>query len=78
MSAQKLNIELSTYDAVSILSFCQEWFNSDNRHVMKYRAMHEALDRLEFEIYSKVTMEQAQECCHENQVNQLIGKSPKT
>lgn len=73
----KLNIELSTYDAVAIMSFCQEYFNEDNKHVPQYRAMHEAINRMEVEIYSKVTLDQAKDCMQESEVNQLIGKSPK-
>ena len=72
----KLKIELSPYNAFSILAFCREYFNDSNKDRPEFKAIHEALSEFENELNDKATQDEMNDALAENQVNQLIGKSP--
>ena len=72
----KVAIELKPYNAVTILAFCREFVNDQSCDEYKFQAIKEAVDELEMQIARHLTDEQWEEINAENQVNQLIGKSP--
>ncbi|REE01125.1 hypothetical protein [Marinoscillum furvescens] len=72
----KVGIELKPYNALSILSFCREFINDDTCDEYRFQAIKEAVDELEMQLGRHLTDEQWDEINAENQVNQLIGKSP--
>lgn len=72
----KVPIEMKPYNALSILSFCREFVNDDLIKEYKNQALREAVDELEQQLARHLTDEQWEEVRAENQVNQLIGKSP--
>lgn len=72
----KVPIEMSPYNAISILSFCREFINDDLPDEYRYQAIKEAVLELELQLGRHLTDEQWEEILAENQVNQLIGKSP--
>lgn len=73
----KVKIELEPYNALQLLAFLREFINDDNSDEYKFRAIHESVNEYESEIRKKVTNEQMDEVNAVNQINQLIGKSPK-
>lgn len=73
----KVKLELEPYDAITILSFLREFINEDNADVYQFKAIHEAVESFQDELASKLTAAQREEINAVNQVNQLIGKSPK-
>lgn len=75
--ATKVPLELKPYNAISILAFCREWVNDGTPNDYKFQALKEAVDELEHQLARNLTDEQWEEIRAENQVNQLIGKSPK-
>lgn len=75
--SSKVPLELKPYSAISILSFCREWINEDTADDYQFQAIREAVDELELQLARHLTEEQWEEIRAENQVNQLIGKSPR-
>lgn len=55
----------------------REWINADNADEYMFKAIHEAVDELEEQLGRKLTDEQYEEIDEVNQINQMIGKSPK-
>jgi hypothetical protein len=74
--ANKVKIELTPYNALSILSFLREFVNDDNVNEPAFKAIHEAVDEYNVSLIKHITPEQVNDGQQENQVNQLIGKSP--
>ena len=73
----KVKIELTPYNALSIWSFLQEYINDDNSDEPEFKAIHEAIKEYKNSVVANMTEEQFNDGSHENKVNQLIGKSPK-
>jgi hypothetical protein len=76
MDRTKVPIELSPYNALSILAFCREFVNDDLVDEYKFTAIREAVDQLELQLHRNLTDEHWEEIHIENKTNQLIGKSP--
>lgn len=74
---EKVKLELNPYNAITVLSFMREFVNEDNQDEYKFRAIHEAVQEYEEEIARKLTNEHWDEIHATNEINQLIGKSPK-
>lgn len=72
----KIKIELSPYNAAAIYGFMREFINEENADEYRFKAIHEAVDEFEKEL-NKITSDQLEDLIAENQINQLIGKSPK-
>ena len=72
----KIKIELTPYNALTLLSFIREFVNEENEDEYQFKAIHQAADQLEQEIADAMTEEHWEEVDRENQINQLIGKSP--
>lgn len=74
---KNVKIELTPYNAMSILAFLREFINEDNNDDPKFKAIHDAVDQYGSQITKNISMDQLDDYNAENQVNQLIGKSPK-
>lgn len=74
--AKKVTIELTPYDALAILKFCREFVNDDTKGDRRFKAIQDAVDEYENEIYKKLSIEQLDDAIAENEVNFLIGKWP--
>lgn len=72
----KVPIKMKPYNAITILSFCREFITDDTCDEYRFQAIKEAVDELEHQLGRHLTDEQWEEIRAENQVNQLIGKSP--
>lgn len=72
-----VKIEITPYNALTILSFCREFINDDNKDNYMFKAIHEAVQQFENQVYEKIDDTMFEDAMQENQVNQLIGKSPK-
>lgn len=72
----KVPIELTPYNALVIVKFLREWVNDDNNNDPIFRAIHEAVRQFEDQVFNNMNHEQLEDGKAENQVNQLIGKSP--
>ena len=72
----KVPIEMKPYNAITVLSFCREFITEDTCDEYRFQAIKEAVDELEQQLGRHLTDEQWEEIRAENQVNQLIGKSP--
>ena len=77
MNKSKVPLELKPYNAATILAFCREFINDDLADDYKFKAIKEAVDELELQIAINFTDEHWEEVKQENQINQLIGKSPR-
>lgn len=77
MDRNKVPIELRPYTAITILGFLREFVNDDLVGDYMFQALREAVDEYEQQVSRALTDEQLEEIRAENQVNQLIGKSPK-
>jgi hypothetical protein len=75
--AKKVKLELTPYNALAIIKFCREFINEDNKDDYRFKAIHEAVDEYEKEIYKNVSIEQLDDAIAENKVNHLIGKWPE-
>lgn len=73
----KVKLELEPYNAIIILSFLREFVNEENADEYQFQSIHEAVKEYETELSRRLTEEQWNEIDAVNQVNQLIGKSPK-
>ena len=73
----KVQLEMKPYNAITILSFCREFVNEETCDDYKFQAIKEAVDELEIQLGGHLTDEHWDEINSENQVNQLIGKSPE-
>ena len=62
---------------MSILRFLREFINEDISGDYKFKAIQDAVAEYENQIVENITPAQLDDCEYENQVNQLIGKSPK-
>jgi hypothetical protein len=76
MDKTKVPIELKPYNAVAILAFCREYINDDLADDYMFQAIREAVDEFELQLARNLNDDQWDEIRAENQVNQLIGKSP--
>jgi len=76
MNKKKVRIEMKPYNAISILAFCREYVNDDLSDDYKFEALREAVQELELQLTRNLTEENWEEIRSENQVNQMIGKSP--
>lgn len=72
----KVPIELSPYNAVSILAFCREFINDDTGDEYIFQAIKEAIDELESQLGRNLTDEHYDDIQAEGEVNRLIGKGP--
>ncbi|MBP7400482.1 MAG: hypothetical protein KA954_12900 [Chitinophagales bacterium] len=72
----KVSIELTPYNALSILAFCREWINEDTKGWEKFKAINEAVDAYESEIYLKVNNDHLDDAEAENLLNELFGRCP--
>lgn len=73
----KVPIEMNPYNAITILSFCREFVNKDTCDDYMFQAIKEAVDELELQLGRNLTDEHWTQINAENQINQLIGKSPQ-
>jgi hypothetical protein len=73
---KSVKIELTPYNGMTILSFLREWINDDVKHDPQFQAIREAVDEFEASLTKNITNDQITDAVAENQVNQLIGKSP--
>lgn len=73
----KVKIELTPYQALSILSFLREFINEENEEVHEFKAIHECVTAFENQVYQKVTDEMIEDAIAENEVNILIKKVPQ-
>ena len=74
----KIKIELTPYNALSILAFLRQFVNDGNKVEPNFKAIHDAVDQFGAQIVRNITYEQIKDYNAENQVNQLIGKSPQS
>jgi NH3-dependent NAD+ synthetase len=74
--ANKVKLELTPYNAMAILKFCREFINDETKCDYRYKAIQDAVDEYEQQIYDKVSEEQLDDAIAENEVNHLIGKWP--
>ena len=72
----KIRIEITPYNAISILSFCREFINEDTPNKYHFQAIMEAVDELELQLGRILTDEHFEEIRAENELNKLIGKIP--
>ena len=72
----KIRIEITPYNAISILSFCREFINEDTPNKYHFQAIKEAVDELELQLGRILTDEHFEEIRAENELNKLIGKIP--
>lgn len=72
----KIRIEITPYNAISILSFCREFINEDTPNKYHFQAIREAVDELELQLGRILTDEHFEEIRDENELNKLIGKIP--
>ena len=75
--AKNVTIELTPYDALAILKFFREFINDDTKGDYRFKAIEDAVNEYEKQIYKNVSSEQLDDAIAENQVNRLIGKWPK-
>ncbi len=73
----KVTLELTPYNAMTILKFLREFVNEDLVDDYQFTAIKEAVAEYEKQIYKKITLTMLDEVDKENAVNQLIGKSPR-
>lgn len=71
----KVLIEISPYNAITILSFLREFIDEacDDYNL---QAIKQAVDELEIQLAKRLTDEHFEAIKVENELNQLIGKSP--
>lgn len=72
----KIRIEITPYNAISILSFCREFINEDTPNEYHFQAIKEAVDELELQLGRILTDEHFEEIRAEDEVNKIIGKIP--
>lgn len=72
----KIRIEITPYNAISILSFCREFINEDTPNKYHFQAIKEAVDELELQLGRILTDEHFEEIRAEDELNKLIGKIP--
>jgi hypothetical protein len=73
----KVRLELEPYNAISILAFMREWVNDDLDDEYQFKAIREAVNELEVQLGINLSDEHWEEIDAVNQINQMIGKSPK-
>ncbi len=72
-----VKIELSPYNALTLLSFMREFVNDSCVEDYRLTSLMQAVDQYEKSMSKNITMEQIDDAKAENEVNQLIGKSPQ-
>lgn len=77
MDNTKVPLKMKPYNALAILSFCREFVNDDLDANYLFKAIKEAVAELEEQLGRTLTDEHWDEIHAENQINQLIGKSPQ-
>lgn len=75
--SETVKIELSPYAALAILRFLREFINDDVKDDYQFRAIYEAVEEFNDQIYQNVTTAHLDEALAVNAVNKLIGKIPK-
>ena len=75
--AKKVIIELEPYNSIAILSFLREYINDESEGDYRFKAIQDAVDEYEQQIYKNVSEKQLEDAIAENEVNKLIGKWPK-
>jgi len=75
--AKKVIIELEPYNSIAILSFLREYINDETEGDYRFKAIQDAVDEYEQQIYKNVSEKQLEDAIAENEVNKLIGKWPK-
>ncbi|GGG97622.1 hypothetical protein [Pedobacter zeae] len=73
---EKVKIELSPYDALSILSFCREYVNDELADEPIFIALKKSVKAFEEELTKNLTEDQYEDAKAENQVNRLMGTCP--
>jgi hypothetical protein len=71
-----VKIELTPYNALTIVSFMREFVQREEDDP-KLQALCGAINQFEDQVIKNITNEQIDDCHAENQVNQLLGKSPE-
>jgi len=71
----KVKIEMTPYNALTILSFLKE-FESDLENHPHCKSLKEAINNYEESLCHNMTSSQVDDAKAENAVNQMIGKSP--
>lgn len=72
----KVKIELTPYNAATIFSFLREFIEEDADVPYKLVALKSAIDEYCNEFFENITEEQFEDYKKENEINQIIGKSP--
>lgn len=74
-----VKIELSPYNAATILSFLREYIVPGiSKDDPQFKAIEDAVDSYESQLAMRMTSADWDDCNAENRVNQLIGKSPQS
>jgi hypothetical protein len=76
MNPNNVPIELSPYNALTILSFMREFVNERMPKEYRFQAIREAVDEFEFQLTRNITDEQHAAVLEELKINKLIGKVP--
>ena len=56
--AKKVIIELEPYNSIAILSFLREFINDETEGDYRFKAIHDAVDEYEQQIYKNVSEKQ--------------------
>lgn len=73
MDNTKVPIELTPYDAITILSFLREFDYTTHPHL---KSLGEVVQRFEDEVCNVIDDEHLEDCKAETKVNQLLDKTP--
>lgn len=74
---KKVKVELTPYNGLEILSFMREFINDDIKHDPALTSIRAAVDEFEASLTKNITNDQITDAQAENQVNQLLGRSPE-
>ena len=75
MSDQKVNIQLSPFDAITIDSFLQS-FEGEMNHP-RLEALRKAINSYSEQVCSQMTEEVLEDAKAEQAMNQLLGREPE-
>lgn len=73
---RKINIELTPYDALALLSFITEMLHGCNPKETRLTAILQAKENFFNEIAAKTTPDDLENCYVQREVNILLGKEP--
>jgi hypothetical protein len=71
----KIKIELTPYEALSILSFLEE-FKEDFEQRTECEALRNCITSFRDQVYAKISMSDMDDVIAENEVMKLVGKAP--